>query len=291
MSVGVALLKAKASDNIPILNYSYRIYHDGSPQSGHLHYTTVVRARHAHVLVSTKPSVHRRLLQIPFHGLSNILVARVRCSRINNVSSLHNFYICNSVGVCNSRVAARALPRAVPCYFPGSTRGLCPNTPGLGLRAVMPRRSCRVKSINFVPVQIVRSRLPVLKCHFKGFTCVASVGSVDSRRCTCLSNMRALIVGTLHFSGPRRDRRLITSTVHISHEVKTGRACLARIARRVKLRSTTGTRLPTNFYFTCSNLRLRVSRRWILVGLGRVGGRGVWNWEVLEGDVFFEGDL
>ncbi len=171
------------------------MYRDTSPHSRHCHATTLLSATAAHILLSTNPSVHRRLLHISFHPLRTILLARVRCSRITKLSSLHPFYCdFNAVGVCTSRGAYSNIGHAVPCYF-GSI--LCPNIPRLRLRPVVPRVPFAVKSVGVLPIIIVRSHLPVLTCHFSGLTCIASVGAVSSSSLTVLSNIRALIIDTL----------------------------------------------------------------------------------------------
>ncbi len=187
-------LNANASTKIPVLNYRYPIYEDGSPHSHQLHASTLLRAEGRHVLVSTKPSIERRLVPLPFCPLSTVLLARVRCSRINKVSSLHNFYVFNSLSVCTSRRAAATLHQRLPCYF---TSELCPKIPLLHLRRIVTGRPFFINGARIVPVRIVRKRVPVLKFQFNGLTCVASVGSVDPRRVPCLTKISALIMGTL----------------------------------------------------------------------------------------------
>lgn len=167
------MLNDKASAKMPRVKYGYPMYADDSPQSGHLHYSKLMRARKLQVLVSYNPSFHRRVVQLGSFGpLSNILVARRRCSRMKNLSSLHPFYHFHSIPICTRRCATRHLHRHVPCYF---TRRLCPKIPHVALRRVIPSspfvvNGPRKGGMRIAPLQMVRNGLPVLKCHVNQVT-------------------------------------------------------------------------------------------------------------------------
>ncbi len=220
--------------------------------SGQLHSSILMRARRTHVLLSYNPSFHRRVLPFSFHPVSTILLARRRCSRITKLSSLHPFDRFNSIPVCTSIHAKRRLQRAVPCYF---IRGGCPKIPHLRLRAIIPRMSFRIGKLYIAPIRIVRTGLPVLNCHVRGVTCVASVGSVTSGRVRFLRNLSLLVIGKLH-RGPRLSRRAVRRTYSFTLHLKIPQAFLVRVKRDVGSRAVRRRYLPRNVRLTCSNLRI-----------------------------------
>lgn len=248
------MLKDKASANIPRVNYAYPIYASASPQSGHLHTSSLLRASSTIVLVSYNPSFERRVLHTSsFRGVSNMLIARRRCSRINNLSSLHPFNHFTSVPVCSSTCATTRLQTEVPCYF---ISGMCPKIPHVCLRRIRTKRIFRVGQARILPLQIVRNELPVLNCHVNNqLKCVASVRVVPRRSCRRLGNLSILMVGTLQ-PGPRPARRDVSRTLRTTKHVNTGRACFVRVDRRTKLRTSVRGRLPPRMRFTCSKLRV-----------------------------------
>ncbi len=252
--VGLAFLKAKASAKMPRVKYAYPMYASRSRHSRQLHISILMRAPSSHVLVSYNPSFHRRVLQVPFSHLSNMLLARRRCSRANKVSSLHPFYHFKSVSVCTSGLAYARLHRQLPCFF---HRILCPNIPHLRFRYVRPCGSFPVGGARVVPVRVVRNGLPVLKFHVKDLKFIASVLATPRRDCTTLRNISALIIGNLH-PCTRNSRRAVSSTVMFSHTVNTHRACLVRVDRRTKLRTSASAGLPPRMRLTCSKLRVVV---------------------------------
>lgn len=246
------MLKDNASAKIPRVNYAYPIYASSSPHSRQLHTSTLVRASSAHVLVSYNPSFQARILKLPFGGVSKMLVARRRCSRMNNLSSLQPFYHFNRMPVCTRPRATRHLHAHVPCYFISRD---CPKIPGVPLRRVRRGHAFLVGRVPMAPLHMVRNELPVLKCHVKGVKCVASVLAVPSMSCRRLHRLSILIMGTLQVT-PRPARRGLTRTLSATQEVKTGRACFVRVDRRVKLRTRIRARLPPRICFTSSKLRV-----------------------------------
>lgn len=214
------VLNDKASAKIPRVKYAYTIYASGSPESYHLHASTLICASSTAVLLSYNPSFERRVLHIPFKGVSTILVSRRRCSRIKKLSSLHPFYHFKRIPVCTRACATRHLHDQVPCYF---IRRSCPKIPGVPLHRVRPGHPFLIGRARILPLEMVRNGLPVLKCQVKGLKCVASVLAVPSRSFRRLRKVRILIVGTLHVT-PRGARRDLSRTLRTIGHVKTGRA-------------------------------------------------------------------
>lgn len=246
------VLKDKASAKTPRVNYAYPIYASTSPGSGQLHASTVMRANSTQVLVSYNPSFQARILHLPFREVSNILVARRRCSRINKLSSLHPFYHFNSIPVCTRRCISSTLHLHVPCYFMSRH---CPNIPSVPLRRVSIKRGFFVGAARIVPLHIVRKQLPVLNCHVKRLNCVASVLAVPRRSCRRLTKVSILVIGTLQVT-PRPARRSLRRTLTITRHVQTGGACFVRVDRSVNLRTRIRQGLPRGVRLTCSKLRV-----------------------------------
>ncbi len=240
------------------------MYASGGRQGGHLHSDLCVRASRRDLLVSASPSFERRTLQCRVEGISTVLLARTRMSRLFKLSSVHEVGAVRkaSVPLCSDPRTLGSIRQVFSCVFgPSVGKAFHP-----GLRLLPVGSALRFKRLSIAPIRIRRKLSHAFKCEFScrsvSITCVPSYRAVSRTSVSGLRSLSCLVLSALGCR-PRPARLSLSRTLALVSRVGTRGILLARVKRHFS-RSALADRLVSHKCAgttpTCSNLAVALWR-------------------------------
>lgn len=245
----VTLLGTGTSGGVPSLGCDCEVCRSKNPKDKRFRSAALIETETTRLLIDAGPDIRQELLRVPFRKIDGVLLTHIHYDHVGGIDDLRPFCIFGDINIYADDTVTEALPRIMPYCFPENPEELYPGAPRLNLHTIYPRQRYRVGDIDFLPVQVMHDKMPILGYRFGKFAYITDMKSMDDEEYACLEGVEVLVINALRFDKPHHSHQLVADAVEVSRRIGAKKTYFTHVTHQIGFHDDANKRLPEGFEF------------------------------------------
>ncbi len=249
----VTLLGTGTSSGVPVLGCNCEVCRSQNPKDKRFRSAMMIETESTRILVDAGPDIRMQLLRVPFRKLDGVLITHIHYDHVGGIDDLRGFCGYGDINVDGDVLITSTLPLSMPYSFPANPDLLYPGAPKLCLPTIEPHQKYQIGDISFVPIRVMRDKMPILGYRFGKFAYITDMKTMGEEEYDYLDGVEVLVINALRFDKPHHSHQLVDDAIRVARRIGAKQVYLTHVTHQIGFHEEANKRLPEGFQFGFDN--------------------------------------
>lgn len=237
----ITILGTGTSCGVPVIGCQCEVCRSKDPRDKRLRCSILVETENTRILVDAGPDFRQQILPQPFRRINGILVTHSHYDHVGGMDDIRPYCQFGKIDVYADPIARKGMLEMLPYCF---AENRYPGVPAIGLHEIHAGQAMRIGDIDFLPVEVMHGKLPILGYRFGNFAYITDMKSIADNQAALLQGVDTLIVNALRFDRPHHSHQLVDDAIAFAHKIGARHTLLTHMCHDVGLHAKVNTILP-----------------------------------------------
>lgn len=237
----ITILGTGTSCGVPVIGCQCEVCRSEDPRDKRLRCSILVETENTRILVDAGPDFRQQILPQPFRRINGILVTHSHYDHVGGMDDIRPYCQFGKIDVYADPIARKGMLEMLPYCF---AENRYPGVPAIGLHEIHAGQAIRIGDIDFLPVEVMHGKLPILGYRFGNFAYITDMKSIADNQAALLQGVDTLIVNALRFDRPHHSHQLVDDAIAFAHKIGARHTLLTHMCHDVGLHAKVNTILP-----------------------------------------------
>lgn len=254
----VTLLGTGTSGGVPSLGCSCEVCHSTNPKDKRFRSAALIETATTRLLIDCGPDIRQQLLNVPFVKPDGVLLTHIHYDHVAGIDDLRPFCIFGDINIYADKLVTGILPQTMPYCFPANPDLLYPGAPKLNLYTIKPHERYKIGDIEFVPIQVMHDKMPILGYRFGKFAYITDMKTMANEEYQHLEGVETLVINALRFDKPHHSHQLVADAIKVSRKIGARHTIFIHVTHQIGFHDEANKLLPEGFEFGYDGMELFV---------------------------------
>ncbi len=239
----ITFLGTGTSCGVPVIGCQCEVCQSNHPKDKRLRCSILVETEATRLLVDCGPDFRQQILPHPFRRIDGILVTHSHYDHVGGMDDIRPYCQFGEMNVYADPLACKAMLQMLPYCF---AEHRYPGVPAIGLHEIHAGQPMRIGDIEFLPVEVMHGKLPILGYRFGRFAYITDMKTIDPSQQQLLKGVETLVVNALRFDRPHHSHQLVADAISFARSIGARRTLLTHVCHDIGLHDHVNSKLLPN---------------------------------------------
>lgn len=240
----VTILGTGTSQGVPIIGCDCQVCQSTDPKDHRLRVSILIQAAGKNIVIDAGPDFRQQMLRTGVNHLDAVILTHEHNDHMIGIDDVRpfNFRQKENIPVYAVQRVQKDLKLRFEYVFSDNKY---PGAPSLTLRTVSKAEPFEIKGLEFIPIEVIHGKLPVLGFRIGDFTYITDARTIVPEEMAKIKGTKILILNALHYY-EHYSHFNVPQALEMIKELKPEQAFLTHISHYMGLSSEVNKVLPAN---------------------------------------------
>jgi phosphoribosyl 1,2-cyclic phosphate phosphodiesterase len=252
--VKITILGSGTSQGVPVIACDCEVCTSTNPKDKRLRTSVLIEYKDKVFVIDSGPDFRYQMLRANVQRLDALILTHEHKDHIAGLDDIRafNYKMGRKIPVYATLNVQNALKREFEYIFSGIKY---PGIPEVELHTIENNKPLIVEGLEFIPIEVLHYKLPVLGFRIKNFTYITDANYIADKEKDKIKGTKTLIINAL-----RKEKHIshftMDEAINLIHELKPETAYLTHISHQLGLHDAINKELPADIFCAFDGLEL-----------------------------------